>query len=412
MARHALLLFALFVSGSVLAQAPRSFQLSPAPLPALLPAPPTEEVNPREDLLTFDPRLVELVWRDHRWQVLCAGQVLKDFGRRESEARQALLLMQQLGLSQRGSVGNPRTVMEYWLVDGRGPSGLTPGLRRLPLDTTSLRIEQRQSQWCVRDEQRVLFSFGPHEDEARRALSIVHKYRFTQLGILGQAVPSMMILFTEEGELPSPNRSLITSRLRPTSERQSSNQGNNTPPAAPAVLPPLGATATLPGRRGLAAPSRSTDEQAEVVSFDARQVQVHQDNGSWVLAAGDYVLARFGPDEAAAQQALGVARHYHFTEHCRVGRPVPAFCYFLVSGQAPRGLMFGLSGQAFQYDKLSVQPLGRQWALCEGDKVLMVLGANVADAHQLLAAIQHNRFDRLCHVGPESEGMTFFVRVH
>ena len=29
-----------------------------------------------------------------------------------------------------------------------------------------------------------------------------------------------------------------------------------------------------------------------------------------------------------------------------------------------------------------------------------------------VAAIQHNRFDRLCHVGPDSEGLTFFVRVH
>jgi hypothetical protein len=360
-----------------------------------------------------------VVWKEHSWQLIAGVHLLKDFGRREAEARQALRLIGQLGLNQRGTVGNPQPVMEYWLANGCAPIGFTPGLRRLPLDVANLRVEQMQAQWCVRDDQRVLFHFGPREDEARRALAILRKYRFRELGVLGQAMPSMMVFFGDAGDVEV-NRSLAPSRIHKTSQRQPPSSAPGIQPGAaglgslgPATLPPLRAPSPRGSARQVLQPGLpGWDEQAEVIAFDARQVQVRQENGRWFLAAGAGVLAAFGGDAVAAQQALQVVRHYHFTEHCRVGQPAPVFSYFLVNGQAPRGMMFGLNGQAFQPDKLSVQPLGRRWALCEADKVLAVLGESAADAHQLLAAIQRNKFDRLCRVGPEPEGMTFFVRVH
>jgi hypothetical protein len=154
-------------------------------------------------------------------------------------------------------------------------------------------------------------------------------------------------------------------------------------------------------------------EQGEWVSFDWRQVQLRQEEGVWKLAAGAYVLATFGADEQAGRQALAAVNHYHFTEHCRIGAPEPLFSYFLVHGQAPRGLMFGLRSQAFGPDKVSVQPLGRQWALCSGDQVLLILGEQPDEARQLLEVIRRNQFDRLCRIGPpDGPGMTFLVRVH
>ena len=53
-------------------------------------------------------------------------------GRHETEAREALRLLRELRLNQRGTVGSPRPVMEYWLTDGRAPQGFTQGLRPLP----------------------------------------------------------------------------------------------------------------------------------------------------------------------------------------------------------------------------------------------------------------------------------------
>src|SRR5439155_17918991 len=68
------------------------------------------------------------------------------------------------------------------------------GLHLTPLDPAQLRVEQMQGQWTVRDPSRVLFSFGPQEADARTALSVLHKYGFTQVGTLGGAGPSMLVM--------------------------------------------------------------------------------------------------------------------------------------------------------------------------------------------------------------------------
>jgi hypothetical protein len=309
--------------------------------------------------------------------------------------------------------------LEYWLADGRAPSGLATGLHLLPLDPEKLRVERIGAQWCVRDEERVLFHFGLREDEARRALAILHKYEFTQLGILGQVTPSMLIFLHEGRGLPS------TAQVRPIPSRAPIGpaRGGFGPTAMPA-LPPLrepgaptrvvhsGFFKGVPAERPAQGGPPGWDEPGEWVPFDWRQVEVRKEANGWVLAAGGYVLAAFGADEAAARQALTAVRHYHFTEHCRVGRPAPVFSYFLVNGQAPRGVMFGLDAQAFMPDRLKVETLGRRWALCEGDRVLVVLGENEAEARQLLDAIRRYKFDRLCGVGPESAGLTVLARVH
>src|SRR5271166_4217280 len=110
MCRHALfLMYVLLAAGSVLAQNAPVTQPAPAPLPALapVPGPAAEDANPREDLMPFEGREVQVVWDDYRWQIMAGDRVLKDFGRHEEEARQALRLIQELGLTQRGTVGNP-----------------------------------------------------------------------------------------------------------------------------------------------------------------------------------------------------------------------------------------------------------------------------------------------------------------
>jgi hypothetical protein len=423
MSRRALVLSALLACCPALAQAPPGLQPVPSPLPALLAVPgttlPPQGLPLREDLVTFDGHAAAVVWKDHHWQLMAGEQVLKDFGRREAEARLALRLIQELGLTQRGTVGSPDVAMEYWLADGQAPSGLGIGLHLLSVDPDRLRVERVGTQWCVRDDERVLFHFGLREDEARRGLAILQKYGFTQLGILGQVTPSMLLFLREGRELPH------TAQARPNSSRSPLRQaqGGFGPQAMPA-LPPLrepgvptrvvhtGFFKGVPAERPTSRGPPGWDEPGEWVPFDWRRVELRQEAAGWVLAADSYVLAAFGPDEAAARVALTAVRHYHFTEHCRVGRPAPVFSYFLVNGQPPRGVMFGLDAQAFQPDKLKVEALGRRWALCEGDRVLVVLGESIAEARQLLEAIQRYKFDRLCRLGSESTGMTVLARVH
>jgi hypothetical protein len=408
---------------------PTIAQPAPDSLPTLtaVPSPPSEA--PAEDLTAFDGATAELEWRDHRWVVLTGDRVLKDFGRREAEARQALRLIHDLGLTQRGTAGKPAPVMEYWLASGRSPSGSTQGLHLLPIDLASLRVEQIQAQWCLRDDLRVLFNFGLHPDEARRALVIVRKYRFTQVGVLGQNYPSMMVFLgvVDGGTDPT----LAPSRIHKTSAHQAALDANRPPDrllgsvvstALPALhegdsglRPAHVATpqSPSPGNGGMPKPLvPGLEAGEEMVAFDWRRVQVRQEEGAWQLAAGAHVLASFGSDQEAARLALAVVQHYHLTEQCLVGRPRPVFSYFLATGQAPRGLMFGLTGGTFQAEKLTVERLGRQWALCEGDRVLLILGDQAEEARDLLETIRRQRFDRLVHIGPPEMGMSLLLRMH
>jgi hypothetical protein len=412
--------------------APAAAPQGPKPAPAPLPQP--ELV---ERLRTFDPSAVQLVWSDRRWQLMTGTDVLKDFGRREAEARQAQRLILELGLTQYGTVGAPSPVMEYWLASGQAPHGTAAGLRVLPVDPATLRVEAMQSQWCLRDGQRVLFNFGLRAEEAHQALAIIRKYGFTEVGVVGQAVPSMMVFLAHDGTTVGlPARHEPTNRTHPTSRRPEAQVNgpkspavNNTPgafvtPALPPLQPPparhgydgLGERAQHNAIHGQAPFVRAAappglEGLAERVPFDWRQVQVRPDNGAWKLTAGGLVLADFGKNEADARTALLAVHHYHFTEQYRIGKPEPRCSWFLSNGQPPRGVMLGVPGVSFQADGLSVQQLGQRWGVCAGDQVLLLVGERQEEARQVLTAIQQNHFDRLCRLGAfDGQGMTFFVR--
>jgi hypothetical protein len=414
------------------AQPPQSAAAPQGAAPAL----PQPEVIER--LRSFDPSSVQLVWSDRRWQLMTGNEVLKDFGRREAEARQAQRLILELGLSQYGTVGDPSPVMEYWLAAGQAPHGTAMGLHVLPVDPATLRVEAVQSQWCLRDGQRVLFNFGLRAEEARQALAIIQKYGFTEVGVIGQAAPSMMVFLAHDGVSSGGTaRHEPANRTRPTNHRPDAHgdgpqspAGNGTPGAfVTAALPPLqpppsahrgydglGERAHHDAIRSQAPFVRAQapagfEGLAERVPFDWRQVQLRADNGAWKLTAGGVVLANFGKNEADARTALAAVHHYRFTEQYRIGKPEPRFSWFLSSGQAPHGLMLGVPGLSFQADGLKVQQVGQRWGVCAGDQVLMLLGERPEEARQVLAAIQQNHFDRLCRLGAfDGEGMTFFVR--
>ena len=151
---------------------------------------------------------------------------------------------------------------------------------------------------------------------------------------------------------------------------------------------------------------------AHRVPFDWRQVQARQENGEWKLAAGGLVLAHFGNNDREARLALAAIRHYRFTEQWRIGGEEPVFTYYTASGQAPLGVMLGITAQPFQPSQLSIQQVAGRYALCEGTKVVVRLGERPEEAKQLLETIQRNKYDRLCQVGKAEgkEGVTFLVR--
>jgi hypothetical protein len=368
---------------------------------------------------------VRLGWVGRHWQLLAGEQVLKDFGLREADARQALRLIQELHLNQYGSVGGPNPVMEYWLADGHAPRGPAAGLRPLPLVPQGLRVEQMNGQWCLRDTQRVLFNFGSNADYARQALEVLRKYGFSQVGMLGQGVPSMYLFLANADAGNNPQLPLPGAHATATSSRQISvphfsrqarppemapqQPGKMSPadlanlaPAAPALQTrprtgarPERATAALwreqPTLQGRSHLPPGVVPTAERIPFDWRQAQVRLDNAEWRLTAGTMELANFAGDEQAARRALTALRHYRFTEEWRVGAPTPYLTYFLANGQAPRGVMLGVQAQPFRPEALKVQQVGGRYALCSGEQVLARFGEKPDEAQRVLEVIKRTR---------------------
>ena len=163
----------------VLLQPPPPAAPAPAAIAAKTPAP----ADGTPDFLRHRTRLRRLVLPG--WKVSAERRHDQGFRRSESDARQARAPDPRIAAEPRGVIGGPAPSLEYWLSDGKPPQGPAQGLRVLPIDGPSLRVEQAQDQWVLRDERRVLFSFGQNQADARQALAVVQKYGFTQVGTVG-----------------------------------------------------------------------------------------------------------------------------------------------------------------------------------------------------------------------------------
>ena len=387
--------FALWV-GAAQAQSPGRSMSPQSPQPPYVP--PTKTVRQSlpatPTLRTFDCLTTEINRGNNHWAILADGAVLKEFNT-EADARTALGIIRELKLNQYGVIGSP-PIMEYWLVDGHAPFGAGPNLRLVDLDLNTLHVEELDNQWCLRDKQRLLFNFGVNRAEAYLALDVVRHYGFTQLGRVGQFIPSMLYFLGSRAD-------------------------QDRPPSLP--VPQLGAGQTWqPGQRGVAKrppgvarigfaqkPVR-VEPQTEHVRFDFRRVEVRRDKNEWKLVCDNHVLANFGANQQDARLAWNTIQHYHFSEHCLIGRPHASFSYYLIGGQAPRGLMFGIMTQPFHPETVVVRQQGQGWGVYAGDQPLVAFG-HIEEARELEAAIQQYRFDHLCRIGnAQGQGMTFFVR--
>ncbi len=393
-----------------------------SPAAAQTPAPGPVTSAPGEDLTRFEYHQVQLRPLGGRWHLVENGRTLKEFAR-ESEARQALKLIHDLRLTHHGLIGTPEPVIEYWLSEGQPPRGLVRGLRLTPLDTATVRAEIVQEQWTVRDAHQVLFTFGPHRQDAERAAEVIRRYGFNKVGFVGLGTPSMMYFLVHHDNKDA------TQVVTPTSTPGGPADGG------PRVVLPLGAVRQPPqgqvvkpsnpepnipalspfNTRQLADPAAPTARavpgaRVERTPFDWRRAEVKRDGNDWKLVAGSVTLAHFGRSERDAKQALTMLQRYQFTERCTIGGPKPECSYYLTYGKPPRGLYFGISQVAFRPEALAIQEREGGFALTEGSRVLVQFERE-ADARQALHVVQQHRFDHWCHVGrPGQEGMTFFVK--
>jgi len=349
------------------------------------------ELTPvKENLFTFTSWDAEIRKVEGHWELWADPVKIKELGKQEADAREVLRLIRTLNLNQRGTVGKPVPVMEYWLSDGRAPQKMGQ-LNSIPIDPDALQVANCQGQWCLIDQNRPWFTFGAEADEARRALQIIQKYQFTDVIYVGIGNPAMIVFVTGSEK---------RSKEKPTEKSAIGNQ----PPKGPAQWfqpPQLHVNTTLV----------EPISGKEMLRFDWRQAAIRCEKLEWQLVADGQVLARFGSRELEARQALRAVQALHLTERCQIGEAAPVITFFLSEGEPAHGLFFSAKNQSCHPEGLSLKWIGWRWAIWEYDQLLLALGKNQEEAQQVLQILQHYKVDHVCQIGTsDPPAVTILVR--
>lgn len=345
------------------------------------------------------------------WQLWAGQKLLRDFGngdKSEANAYDAARVYRDLRPTEWATIGGPKPIVEYGLVNGRPP--MTPGLPGaaqternevfqaggnnsgpavtgagakaiIPIDLKTVRVEAVRGVWCVRDDNNIHFNFGSNKAEAEQAIAVVQRYGFNRVGVVGEPTPAMSYLFASpDGGAPP--------QLGPFAKAQLQSQ--------------------IDGLARVGIPVGGVGYVGEMIKFDPRKLDVRKDGSEWVIAAGTEVIGRYGQTEWVARDAARTIQDSRFTEFCKVGSA--GLTFFLVDGKAPTRVPYATQGRRFDLNSLKVQKLGEKWAVTENARHLLDC-ANQEEGETLVRVLKHYQFDQLCHLGPTPKlGVSFLAK--
>lgn len=384
--------------------APAQGPQNPLALPQEIPLPQPE------NKFALSARDVTLKRVLNGWQIWGGQKVLRDFGDRENDARDALRVYQDLRPTEWATIGGPKPVVEYPLVNGRPPAAVVPpatGDPRhpnagppnsaafngpaatgagakvvIPIDLRTVRVEPVRGAWVVRDDDNIHLNFGPVKADAEQALAVVRRYGFNRVGVVGQPTsPAMTYLFVSPDGAPNADKG------------------------------PLGRAALqsqIDGLNRVGIPVPGVGYVGEMVHIDPRKLDVRKDGGDWIVASGTEVLGRFGPSEYAARDAARTMADAKFTEFCKLGSA--GITFFLTNGKAPTKVPFNAQGRRFDPGALKVQQQGAKWVVTENGRHVFDC-ASAEEGETLVRVVKSFGFDQLCHFGPSPrQGVSFLAK--
>jgi hypothetical protein len=243
-------------------------------------------------VVAFDPASLRVEALSGQWVLRDAHVILYNFGRSESDARQALAVCRQFGFNELGYVGHPTPALKYLLRNPNPPApkrsardaaplsarlqaAETPSKPlvlpdagtvgdRVPLDARRLDLRRESGEWLLYAGKTPLGRFGVSERDAGAAVQLLQQYRVTELCRLGQ---SEFGFFLSNGRAPE-GGSIVGLSARP---------------------------------------------------LRADQLSVRQIGGSWAVCEGTRTLWDFGERADDARHALAAIRHYGFNYAVPVG---------------------------------------------------------------------------------------------
>jgi len=302
-----------------------------------------------EDCISFDYNQAAVKKIGGRWKIVVGSMWLKDFGAKESEARQALRIIKYYKMNSQCFVGRPDPSMTYYLVNGLAPRGAMSGEDSVSFNPANIEVKQIGGRWKIVEGGHWIMDFAGKQSEANTALWIIKKYGFTRMCFVGRPDPSMVYFRAEALPL-----------------------------------------------------------HEDCVSFNYRNLELQQIGGSWKIVEGGHWLLDFGNNKAEAELALKTIQHYKMNSHCFVGRPNPSMDYWLVDGKAPVGAMDGEDAIEFDPTKIEVKQINGRWKIVEGDHWILDFAGERDEAETALRIIRKYGFSYICFVGRPDPSMTYF----
>ncbi|MCC6456078.1 MAG: hypothetical protein IT328_14080 [Caldilineaceae bacterium] len=165
-----------------------------APLDRVIPIPDTPVQIADEDCIPFDFQRAEVQQVNGRWKVVVGSMWLLDFEGSQSEANQALQIIQHYQLNQQCFVGRPQPSLEYFLANGRPPSGAMVGEDCIGFNLDQIEVVNINGRWKIVEGSHWIMDFEGNEHEARKAFEIIKAYGFTHTCYVGRPNPSMRYL--------------------------------------------------------------------------------------------------------------------------------------------------------------------------------------------------------------------------
>jgi hypothetical protein len=148
----------------------------------------------QEDCVGFNPATTTVSQINGRWKIVDGSHWLFDFGSNESEAQQALSVIQHYGMNQSCFVGRPGPSFKYLLVNEAAPMGAMPDEDCVSFNPETSVVSQINGRWKIVDGHHWVFDFDHQEDEARQSLDIIQAHGFNQSCFVGRPDPSFTYL--------------------------------------------------------------------------------------------------------------------------------------------------------------------------------------------------------------------------
>jgi len=317
-----------------------------------------------EDCISFNYNQAVVKQVSGSWKIVVGNMWLKDFGKKESEARQALKIIKHYKMNSQCFVGRPGPSLEYYLVAGKAPVGSMPGEDAIPFDPNNAQVTKIGGRWKIVDGTHWILDFAEKKVEADTALKIIKQYKFSYICFVGRPGASMTYFRVD----------LPTFRL---------------------VLPGVVGRVFVPPTE-------------DCIRFNPDNVRAKKFGDRWALVDGTMSLLDFGDSRDECRRALRIIKEYGLNSQCFVGRPDPSMSYYLVNGLAPRGALPGEDSVSFNPANIAVKQIGGRWKIVEGGHWIMDFGDKQSEANTALWIIKKYGFTRMCFVGRPDPSMTYF----